>query len=63
MSHRAKQHIECDAGRGQGSSSGAGTKMQEQVANGLFYVEIGDTELFTSVEPKGVGLTENGRPV
>ena len=26
LSHRAKQHIEYDAGRGQESSSGAGTK-------------------------------------
>ena len=63
MSHRAKQHIKHDAGRGQESLSGAGTKIQEQVANCLLCSEIGDTELYSSVAPRGFGGTEIDKPV
>ena len=38
-------------------------KMQEQVANGLFCIEIGNAELSTSVAPNWFGLTKNDRPV
>ena len=59
LSHRAKQHVECDAGRGQESLSGAGAKrIQEQVASCLSCSEIDGTELCASVAPKGFGVTE-----
>ena len=64
LSHRTKQQVECDAGRGQGSLSGAGSRrMQKQVASCLSCSEIGDTVLFVSVVPKGFGWTEGIRPV
>ena len=63
MSHIAEQSIKCDAGRGQESLSGAGTKVQEQVANCLFCSEIGGIELCSSVAPNGFGWTESDKPV
>ena len=59
LSHRTKQQVEWDAGRGQDSLSGAGSKrMQKQVASCLSCSEIGGTELYASVVPKGFGWTE-----
>ena len=44
--------------------SGAGSKvMREQVAKCLSCSEIGGTEYYASVVPKGFGWTENRRPV
>ena len=64
LSHRTKQQVEWDAGRGQDSLSGAGSKrMQKQVARCLSCSEIGDTELYGSVVPRGFGWTESIRPV
>ena len=60
LSRRAKQQVECDAGRGQESLSGAGSKgIQEQVASYFSCSEIGGTELYASVAPKRFGWTEN----
>ena len=60
LTHRTKQQVECDAGRGQESLSGAGSeRMQEQVASYLSCSEIGGTELYASVVPKEFGWTEN----
>ena len=64
LSHGTKQQVECDAGRGKESLSGAGSKrMQEQVASCLSCSEIGGTELCASVAPKGFGWTESNRSV
>ena len=64
LSHKAKQQVECDAGRRQESLSGAGAKrMQEQVASCLSCSEIGGTELCASVAPKEFGWTEGNKPV
>ena len=58
------QQVECDAGRGQESLSGAGVKiMQEQVASCLFCSEIGSTELCASVAPKEFSWAEENKPV
>ena len=48
---------------GQESSSGAGTKVQEQVANCFLCSEISYTELYFSVAPKWFGLTERDESV
>ena len=64
LSYRTKQQVEWDAGRGQDSLSGAGSqRMQKQVARCLSCSEIGDTEYYASVAPKGFGWTKNRRPV
>ena len=64
LSHRTKQQVEWDAGWGKDSLSGAGSKrMQKQVARCLSCSEIGDTELYGSVVPRGFGCTETIRPV
>ena len=64
LSHKAKQQVEYDAGRGQESLSEAGVKrMQEQVASCLFCSEIGSTELCALVAPKEFGWTEENKPV
>ena len=59
-----KLQVEWDVGRGQDSLSGAGSKrMQKQVARCLSCSEIGDTELYGSVVPRGFDWTESIRPV
>ena len=64
LSHKTKQQVEWDAGRGQDSLSGAGSKrMQRQVARCLSCSEIGDTELYGSIVPRGFGWTESIRQV
>ena len=64
LSHKAKQQVECDVGRGQESLSGAGAKrMQEQVASCLSCSEIGCTEWCVPVAPKEFGWTENNKAV
>ena len=64
LSHSTKHQGKCDAGRGQDSLSRARSKiMQEQVAKCLSYSEIGGTEWYASVAPKGFGWTENNKSV
>ena len=64
LSHRTKQQVEWDVGRVQDSLSGAGSKrMRKQVARCLSCSEIGDTELYGSVVPRGFDWTESIRPV
>ena len=64
LSHRIEQQVECDAGRGQDSLSGAGSKrMQEQVAKSLSCCEIGGSEFYGLVVPKVFGWTKGNIPV
>ena len=56
LSHKTKQQVECDAGRGHESLSGAGSRrMQKQVSSCLSCSEISDIEFYASVAPKGFG--------
>lgn len=64
LSHGTKQQVECDAGRGRESLSGAGSsRMQKWVARYLSCSEIGGTEFYASVALRGFDWTENNWPV